>query len=144
MYKREDRAAYAFTSLPHRPEFYQPLLQDTYIPGQLARLRDAAGAELCVIQKLHLDICNTDTQRSLLVKREILRSTSPADEESFHLSHLDGSLFTATRTYPGVEVDIRKDRASVARLSRREYLDLPQVWMLTLVCVARSAVLQCV
>ena len=98
--------------------------QATYIAGQSVRIMDADGKELARIQKQPQDICNQHLQRSLLVKRETLRMTSSADTETFLLTTADGTEFQASRTYPGVEVDIIQSgikNSPAASLTRSGY-----------------------
>ena len=75
--------------------------------------------------KVVQDICNASVQRSLLVKRESLRANSPADSESFQMTMPRGAVFTATRTYPAVEVEVRhRAGAPMAHLSRQQYVQV--------------------
>lgn len=103
-------------------------MQASYLPGQAATVIDnSSGNLLGGIHKAQHDICKTQAQRSLLVRRESLRCSSQEDWEQFIL-HANNAMFTAKRTYPGTEVDIvAHDGRSCARMSRQDYLKVAQV-----------------
>ena len=65
----------------------------------------SSGAVVATLSK-QLEQEAPAVQRSLLAQREALRASQAADTETFSLAMGGSQRFTATRTYPGLEVSV--------------------------------------